>query len=357
LIPPPFEALIRRALDRKRFFIAKRGGSDMSVTISQLAEKIGAVVMGDGSGEVSSVQTLEDAGPGQVSFLSNPKYGKLLATTRASAVIAPRDAHSDHVTLLHTADPYYAFMQAMVLLHGHRQHPHRGVHPGAHVDSTAKVGEGSVLYPGVYVGPRAVVGKDCILYPNSVVYDDCVLGDRVTLHAGTVIGQDGFGYSTHKGEHHKIPTVGNVILEDDVEIGANVTIQRATLGSTVIGKGTKMSDLISIGHGARVGAGGLLVSLVGIAGSTKIGHHVTIGGQAGIVGHLNVGDNVIIAAQAGVVEDVPDQALMMGSPATEAPHGRKVLTLTTQLPQLLERIRHLEQQVAELASDEEQSRK
>jgi UDP-3-O-[3-hydroxymyristoyl] glucosamine N-acyltransferase len=341
------------ALKRKRAVKAKRGRRVMSVTISELAEKIGAVVSGDGSTVISSAQTLEEAGPGQVSFLSNPKYTKLLATTKASAVIAPRDARSDRVTLLHTADPYYAFMQAVVLLYGYRQHPHRGIHPGATVDSTAKVGTGSVLYPGAYVGPRAVLGKDCILYPNAVVYDDCVLGDRVTLHAGAVIGQDGFGYSTHKGVHHKIPTIGNVILEDDVEIGANVAIQRATLGSTVIGKGTKMSDLISIGHGAKIGPAGLLVSLVGVAGSTKIGHHVTIGGQAGVVGHLNIGDNVIIAAQAGVMEDVQDQALMMGSPATEAPHGRKVLSLTTQLPELLERIRHLEQQVAELASDEE----
>ncbi len=329
----------------------------MSVTIAELAEKIGAVVIGDGSGVISSAQTLEDAMPGQVSFLSNPKYAKLLATTNASAVIAPCAARSDRVTLLHTADPYYAFMQAVVLLHGHRQHPHRGIHPSAAIDSTAKIGAGSVLYPGVYVGPRAVLGKDCILYPNAVVYDDCVLGDRVTLHAGAVIGQDGFGYSTHKGVHYKIPTVGNVILEDDVEIGANVAIQRATMGSTVIGKGTKMSDLISIGHGAKIGPAGLLVSLVGIAGSTKIGHHVTIGGQAGVVGHLNIGDSVIIAAQAGVMEDVPDQALMMGSPATEAPHGRKVLSLTMQLPELLERIRHLEQQVAELASDDETRKK
>ncbi|MGA3066755.1 MAG: LpxD N-terminal domain-containing protein, partial [Tepidisphaeraceae bacterium] len=230
----------------------------MGCTIAELAEKIGAVVIGDGSASVSSIQTLEEAQPGQVSFLSNPKYAKLLATTRASAVIAPRDLRSDRVTLLHTGDPYYAFMKAMIFLHGHRQHPHRGVHPAAHVDSTAKIGAGCVLYPGAYVGPRAVLGNDCVLYPNAVVYDDCVLGDRVTLHAGAVVGQDGFGYATHKGEHHKIPTVGNVILEDDVEIGANVAIQRATLGSTVIGKGTKMSDLISIGHGAKIGPAGLM---------------------------------------------------------------------------------------------------
>jgi UDP-3-O-[3-hydroxymyristoyl] glucosamine N-acyltransferase len=325
----------------------------LSFTVSQLAEKIGATVAGDGSASITSVNTLEDAQPGQVSFLSNPKYIKLLASTKASAVIAPLDARADSVTLLRTADPYYAFMQAVVLLHGHRQHPHRGIHPGAFIDSTAKVGEGTVAYPGVYIGPRTVVGQDCILYPNAVVYDDCILGDRVILHAGAVVGTDGFGFSTHKGVHHKIPQVGNVIVEDDVEIGANVAVQRATLGSTIIGRGTKMSDLISVGHATRIGPAGLIVSLVGIAGSTKIGHHVTIGGQAGLVGHLTVGDNVVIAAQSGVVEDVPDQGFMIGTPATQAPNGRKVLSLTARLPELLNRIRQLEQQVAELAADEE----
>jgi len=324
-------------------------------TVSELAAKIGATVAGDGSAQVNSCSTLEEAAPGQISFLSNPKYEKLLATTRASAVIAGLHIKNSKVTLLQTADPYFAFMQAMVLLHGHRKHPHSGIHPQAYVDPTAQVGKNSVLYPGVFVGPGARVGSDCILYPNSVVYDNCILGDRVILHAGSVIGHDGFGFATYKGTHHKIPQVGNVIVEDDVEIGANVALQRATLGSTIIGKGSKLSDLISVGHAARIGPGGLLVSLVGIAGSTKIGHHSIIGGQAGVVGHVTVGDNVTIAARSGVVNDVPDQTLMMGAPATPAPHGRKSLMLMTQLPELLERIRTLEQQVEELAIEKRDS--
>lgn len=323
----------------------------MTITVSDLAAKINAVVVGDGAAVISSAHTLEEAEPGQVSFLSNPKYEKLLATTRATAVIAGLSARSDRVTLLRTNDPYHAFMQAVVLLHGHRKHPHHGIHPAAHIDPTATIGEKSIIYPGVYIGPRAKVGRDCILYPNAVVYDDCILGDRVTLHAGAVIGQDGFGYSTHKGIHHKIPQVGNVIVEDDVEIGANVAIQRATMGSTIIGKGTKLSDLVAVGHATRIGPHGLIVSLAGIAGSTKIGHHAIIGGQAGVIGHITLGDNVTIAAQAGVINDVPDQTLMMGAPATAAPHGRKVLSLTAQLPDLLERIRRLEQQVMELSEE------
>jgi UDP-3-O-[3-hydroxymyristoyl] glucosamine N-acyltransferase len=237
-----------------------------------------------------------------------------------------------------------------VKLHGYRRHPHRGIHPAAHVDPSASVGEGTVIYPGVYVGPRARVGRDCILYPNVVVYDDCVLGDRVVLHAGTSIGHDGFGFATAKGPdgvvaHHKIPQVGNVVVEDDVEMGANCAVDRATLGSTVIGRGTKFSNLISIGHGAKVGPHGLLVGLVGIAGSTKLGQYVTLGGQAGIAGHLEVGDRVTVAAQSGVINDVPEGATLMGAPAIPASRARRVYTVFTQLPELLERVKRLEQQV------------
>lgn len=323
----------------------------MTITLAELAKKIGAEVVGDGSVVVSSANTLEEAQAGQISFLSNPKYEKILPATKASAVIVGLHVKCDGLNLLKTGDPYYAFMQAVVLLHGHRKHPHQGIHADAHVDASATIEAGSVLYPGAYVGPRAKIGRDCILYPNAVVYDDCVLGDRVTLHAGAVIGVDGFGYATHKGVHHKIPQVGNVVVEDDVEIGANVTVQRATLGSTVIGRGSKFSDQVAVGHAARIGPHALVVSLVGIAGSTRIGHHATIGGQAGIVGHINIGDNVIIAAQAGVVNDVEDQSLMIGTPAAPAPYGRKNMMLQGQLPDLLERIRQLEHQVAELAAE------
>jgi UDP-3-O-[3-hydroxymyristoyl] glucosamine N-acyltransferase len=329
----------------------------VKVTLSELAAAIGAEVAGgDPQTPVSSVNTLEDAGPGQVTFLSNARYVRLLDTTRASAVIVARGVRSDQVPLLRTADPYFAFAQAVVKLHGYRRHPHEGIHPKAHVDPTATVGAGTVIYPGVYVGPRARVGRDCILYPNVVVYDDCVLGDRVIIHAGTSIGHDGFGFATHKGPgddaaaHHKIPQVGNVVIEDDVEIGANCAIDRATLGSTVIGRGTKFSNLISIGHGTRIGPHGLLVGLVGIAGSTRLGHHVTLAGQVGVAGHLEVGDNVVVAAQAGVINDVPAQSTLMGAPAMPASRARRVYTVFTQLPELLERIRRLEQQVRELSS-------
>ena len=323
------------------------------MTAKELAQAIGAEVSGDGSLLIQSVATLDDAGPGQISFLSNPRYAKQLETTAAPAVIVAPSVSSNRVTLLKAKDPYYAFAQAVVILHGHRKHPHAGIHARAYVEPSAKVGEGSTLYPGVYIGPRARVGRECILYPNVVVYDDCVIGDRVTIHANSSIGPDGFGYATHEGVHHKIPQVGNVIVEDDVEIGSGVCIDRAALGSTVIGKGSKLNDLISIGHGARIGPHGLLVSLVGIAGSVTIGHHVTMAGQVGVAGHLEIGDNVTIGAQSGVVNNIPDQSTLLGSPAMPISHARRVAAIFVQLPELNQRVRRLEQQVEELGAPED----
>ena len=320
--------------------------------LSDLAPRISATVLGDPSLDITSCNTLADATPGQLSFLANPKYTRELETTKASAVIVGLSATTDRkTTLLKANDPYFSFQQAILYLHGHRKHPHAGVHPRAHVELSATVGEGSVIYPGVYLGPNVKVGRDCILYPNVTVYANCVLGDRVIIHAGTVIGEDGFGFATHKSEHHKIPTLGNVVIEDDVEIGANCTIDSATFGSTVIGKGTKFSNLIAIGHNSRVGPHSLLVAQVGIAGSVQIGHHATLAGQVGIAGHLKLGDNVVVAAQSGVMNDVPDQTVVMGSPAMPANQARRVYTLFTQLPDLHDRLKHLESAVSELGAD------
>lgn len=321
-------------------------------TVQQLAERIGAVVSGDGSVVIRAANTLEDAQPGDVSFLSNPRYMRQLHHTKASAVIATQGVGASHVALLHTADPYYAFAQVMVLLHGFRKHPFAGVHASATVEPSATVGEGTTVYPGVYIGPRATIGRDCVLHPNVVIYDDTVLGDRVTIHAGSVIGQDGFGYATHRGAHHKIPQTGNVVLEDDVEIGANCAIDRATLGSTVIRRGTKFSNNVVIGHGTKIGEHGLFVAQSGVAGSTTIGHHATIAGQAGIAGHLKIGDNVNVTAQSCVIDNVPDQTTVIGFPAVPVAKGRRVYAALQQLPDLLKRIKELEQQVAELAAEE-----
>jgi UDP-3-O-[3-hydroxymyristoyl] glucosamine N-acyltransferase len=318
--------------------------------LDELAKEIGAELVGDGSVEVSSVSTLEDAQAGQVSFLSNARYAKLLDTTKASAVIvAPKTrAAGPGVAMLRAADPYFAFQKAMVKLHGHRKHPFNGVHPQAFVDPTATIGEGTTIYAGAFVGPGAKIGRDCILYPNVAVYDGCVLGDRVILQANVIIGADGYGYATNGGVHHKIPQAGNVIIEDDVEIGANSCVDRAALGSTLVGKGTKIDDLVMIGHSVKIGPGCLIVAQVGIAGSCEIGKYVVMAGQVGVAGHLNIGDKVTIGAKSGVISDIPEGQTVLGMPAMPARHSRRVYSIFTQLPELLERIKTLEQQVENL---------
>ena len=321
------------------------------MTVSELAKEIGAEVVGDGSASITSCATLVDAIPGQVSFLMNQKYARQLETTNASAVICSPGFKSDRITLLKAADPYFAFMKAVVRLYGHRKHPHAGVHPGAHVDPSASIGQNTVIYPGAFVGPHARVGSDCIIYANAVIYDHSVIGDRVIIHANSVIGVDGYGYATHKGEHHKIPQVGNVVIEDDVEIGACCSIERGALDSTQIGRGTKIDQLVVIGHGTKVGPHCLLVAQTGIAGSVKLGHHVTLAGQTGVAGHLTIGNNVTAGAKTGIMTDIDDEKKVIGQPAMDATHARRVYLYFTQLPEIVERLKALEEQVAEMGDD------
>ncbi|MCX5660222.1 MAG: UDP-3-O-(3-hydroxymyristoyl)glucosamine N-acyltransferase [Planctomycetota bacterium] len=345
----------------------------MPMTLDELAGKINARVRGDGSLRVSRCAGLEEAGGDAVSFLANRKYVRLVASSTAAAVIvSPADAEqAPGKTVLIADDPYFAFREAVVALHGHRPKPAPGVSPQAFVDPTAqvhpeasvapfayvgaraKVGKGSVLYPHSYVGPDAVVGDDCLLFPNVTVYDFCVLGNRVTLHAGCSIGQDGFGYATHRGAHHKIPQVGNAVLEDDVEMGANCAIDRATVGSTRIGKGTKFSDLVAIGHGVTLGPHNLLVAQVGIAGSTQTGAYVVMGGQVGTAGHLKIGDQVQIAAQAGVMTDLEPKTQYGGTPAQKLNDAKRTVLAMARLPDLMGEFRKLQRRVAELEAKQQ----
>jgi UDP-3-O-[3-hydroxymyristoyl] glucosamine N-acyltransferase len=316
--------------------------------LDELSRQIEAELAGDGAVEVSGVATLTDARRGQLSFLANPKYAEDFAKTQASAVIIPakgRAPGDGRIPLLKSQDPYYSLSRALVLLHGHRKHPHSGASPKAHVEPTATIGENTVVYPGCYIGARVKIGRDCIIYPNVSIYEDCVLNDRVIVHAGTVIGSDGFGYATHNGMHHKIPQIGNVVIEDDVEIGGNCTIARGALESTHIGAGTKIDGLVMIGHGVQVGRGCILVAQVGVSGSTTLGNYVVLAGQAGVAGHLTIGDQARVGAQAGVMMDVEEKADMHGSPAMPAQQARRVYSLFTKLPELAERLKLLEEQL------------
>ncbi|MHC4153537.1 MAG: UDP-3-O-(3-hydroxymyristoyl)glucosamine N-acyltransferase [Planctomycetota bacterium] len=337
-------------------------------TLGELAEYVGGRVCGDSNVLISSASTLGRADRGDISFLANTKYEKQLRTTKASAVIVGRETPGATVPLLIAEDPYYAFMQIMVLLHGHRKHKKVGIsarasisdsakvgmdchiHDFATVSDSARIGDGCILYPGVHIGQRVQVGNDCIFYPNAAIYDGCQIGNRVIINANTAVGEDGFGYASHKGVHHKIPQTGIVVIEDDVEIGTCCAIERGTLGDTVIGQGSKLGDLVAIGHGTKIGAHCLLVAQVGVAGSTTLGHHCVIGGQVGIVGHINLGNNVTVAAQAGVINNIPDGMVVLGAPAIEANQGKRAYSMIQYLPEMRQNIRSLQNQIEQIVS-------
>jgi len=337
-------------------------------TLGELAEYVGGRICGNPDVIIKSASTLGRADEGDISFLTNRKYEKQLWTTKASAVIVGKETPATSVPLLIADNPYYAFMQIMVLLHGHRKHNKVGVSPKASISDSAKIGvdchihdfvtiadrarikDGCVIYPGVFIGRDVQIGNDSIIYPNVAIYDGCKVGNRVIINANSTIGEDGFSYATYKGVHHKIPQTGIVILEDDVEIGACCGIERGTLNDTVIGQGSKLGDMVTIGHGTKIGSHCLLVAQVGIAGSTNIGHSCTIGGQVGIVGHINIGNNVTIAAQAGVINNIPDNKVILGAPAIEANLGRRAYSMIQYLPEMRQNIRDIQHQYKQIVS-------
>lgn len=337
-------------------------------TLGELAEYVGGRVIGNSNVIIKSASTLGRAGEGDISFLANSKYEKQIRTTKASAVIVGKEVTDAAVPLLLAEDPYYAFMQIMVLLHGHRKHKKVGIssravisdsakigadchiHDYVTIDDESKVGDGCVIYPGASIGRNVQIGNDCTIYPNVVIYDGCRIGNRVIINANSTIGEDGFGYASYKGVHHKIPQIGAVVIEDDVEIGACCGIERGTLGDTIIGQGSKLGDLVAIGHGTKIGAHCLLVAQVGVAGSTTLGHHCVVGGQVGIVGHINIGNNVTIAAQAGVINDIPDGKVVLGAPAIEVSQGKRAYSMIQYLPEMRQNIREIQNQIKQIAS-------
>jgi UDP-3-O-[3-hydroxymyristoyl] glucosamine N-acyltransferase len=332
--------------------------------LKDLARLIGGALTGDGDRIVRGAAPIESAGQDEVAFLANAKYEKHMQATLAGAVIVAADYKGAGTSLIRCKDPYFAFRQAMVAFYGFRRADFEGIDPRANVHPSAELAEGvrvapfvtiaegcrigrdTVLYPGAYVGPNCRIGRDCILYPNVVLYDGTVLHDRVTIHAGTSIGHDGFGYATHKGEdgivrHEKIPQAGWVELEDDVEIGACCAIDRAAMGPTVIGAGTKFSNLVAIGHGTRLGKHCLLVAQVGIAGSVVVGDYCAFAGQSGVVGHVRIGDAVRVGAQAGVTNDVGPGLEVLGSPAIPLTQAKRAMTSVSRLPRIRTELRKL----------------
>ncbi len=346
----------------------------MAIELQKLATLIGAELRGEGDRSVVGVSTIDRAEPDELTFLANPKYLGHLKDTRAGAVVlSAKDAAQagDGMTLLIAEDPYFAFQRAMEELVGYRAKPRVHISPYAKVDPTARlgvgvtvgpfcvveagvvVGEGTVLHSSVTLMKDAKVGSGCELFPQVVIYNDCVLGDRVTLHGGCVIGQDGFGYATHPDEagvirHHKIPPAGNAVIEDDVEMGALCSVDRATIGSTRVKQGTKFSNAVTIGHGSVVGAHNLYVAQVGIAGSVTVGDYVAMGGQAGVAGHLTIGDYARVAAKAGVMRDIPSGQDHGGQPAGPFVEMKRQMLAVAKLPKALAELRRLKKKVAQL---------
>ncbi|MBI9018739.1 MAG: UDP-3-O-(3-hydroxymyristoyl)glucosamine N-acyltransferase [Phycisphaerae bacterium] len=341
-------------------------------TVGQLAKHVGGTVIGDADLVITGAATLSDAGKGDVSFLSNPKYIKQLQTTQADVIIVANDVEVEGKTLIRCKDPYYGFTRAVVLLHGYREHESVGVSPrasvaedaiiGKNVDihdfvvvsSGAEIGENTRIYPHCIVGPGTKIGRDCLIFPNVTIYDGCKIGDRVTIHAGTVIGQDGFGYATHAGIHHKIPQIGGVVIEDDVEMGAGCAIDRGTLGNTVVGKGTKLSNLVTIGHNSQVGQHCLLVAQVGIAGSTTIGNYCVFGGQSGVIGHITLGNGCQVAAQSGVTNHLKDGAMVAGMPAMPINKAKRSMMSLQYLPEIRKKLRELDKAMQNMIKEDEE---
>jgi len=329
-----------------------------SYTLGDLAAHVGGQVSGDKAIEIKSAAGLAQAGNGDISFLANRKYKRLAKTAQASAIVVKEQLDSK-AALLVCPDPYYAFTQITVLIHGYRRHPFSGISAGATIASSAAIGAGTAIshnvsvmenasigtnctiYPGVFIGPDSVVGDDCILYPNVVIYDRCRVGNRVIIQANATVGEDGFGFATHKGVHHKIPHICGVIVEDDVELGAGSAIERGAMEDTIIGQGCKIGDSVVIGHGTKVGPYCLLVPQVGIAGSTTLGHHCVAAGQVGIGGHLNIGNGVMIGGQSGVGDDVEDGTILWGSPAFEAGKAKRAYFLLRRLPEIWRELKRL----------------
>jgi len=334
----------------------------MGMTLKKIAELVGGELSGDSNIAIEGVGSLIEAEKGEITFLASSRYRSQVLKTKASAIIIGEGVELPEIPSIRTKNPYLAFAQVMKVLVPPKKLP-RGIDKtsilgkgvklgkdvaiGAYVviEKGVVIGDKTVIFPGTYIGDKAVIGKDGLIYPNVTVREEVIIGDNVIIHPGAVIGADGFGYATEKGKHHKIPQAGTVEIENGVEIGANVTIDRATMGKTLIGEGTKIDNLVQIGHNVRIGKNCLVVSQVGISGSTVIGDNVVLAGQAGLVGHITVGDNAIVGAQAGVTKSVPANTTVSGYPAREHKIAQKIDAQLIRLPKLYEQIKELKQSI------------
>jgi UDP-3-O-[3-hydroxymyristoyl] glucosamine N-acyltransferase len=335
-----------------------------AATLKELAKLVGGDVVGDADLEIRRVAAIDDAQEGDITFVANPKYLPKLRETKASAVIVSPNLEAPGLSLIVCSNPYLAFAKILTFLQVRRPEP-KGIMAGAFVHPRALLAEGVTVYPGCVVGENAKVGEETILYPGVVLYENVTIGEKCTLHAGVVvregcrvgnrvilqpsavIGSDGFGFAPDGSHYYKIPQVGIVTIEDDVEIGAATCIDRAALGVTRIKRGAKIDNLVQIGHNVVVGEDTILVSQVGIAGSTEIGNHCTLGGQVGVAGHIRIGDNVMIGARGGVTKSVAGNQVLSGVPVMPHKEWLKASVGFAKLPEIRKEISRMKRQIEE----------
>ncbi|NQT46435.1 MAG: UDP-3-O-(3-hydroxymyristoyl)glucosamine N-acyltransferase [Candidatus Omnitrophica bacterium] len=333
-------------------------------TIREIAEHINGEVVGDNKAVIRGVSGIKIAKEGDITFLANTKYAPLMEKTAASCIIVSQDLSYDgKIPIIKTENPSMAFSKAISFLNPDKTKRPKGIHPsavvgekirfgqdvslGAHVtiEDGVQIGDETAIYPGVYIGTNARIGKDCTIHPNVTIRENVTIGDRVIVHSGTVIGSDGFGYMEVEGVQNKIPQIGIVEIEDDVEIGACAAIDRARFDKTIIRRGTKIDNLVHIAHNVEIGADSLILAQCAIAGSTKLGKGVILAGQSGIVGHIEIGDKVIIGSQSGVTKDVPAGEIMLGSPAKPISLWKRINASMQRLPKLFAKIKDLENRI------------
>jgi UDP-3-O-[3-hydroxymyristoyl] glucosamine N-acyltransferase len=333
--------------------------------LHEIAEYLGGTVVGDGDVQIHDIRGIDEAGKGDLTFIANPKYRKKLESTGASAVIVGPDTEASDKNLLVVDDPYASMARALALFYPEEK-PLSGiseeawvesdatiaegavVYPGVYIGRNVRIGRGTVLYPGVVIGNNSVIGEDSVLHPNVALYRKSRIGNRVILHAGVIVGSDGFGFANPGRENLKVSQVGFVQIDDDVEVGANCTIDRGTLGKTWIQRGVKIDNLVQIGHNVVIGENSIIVAQVGISGSTKLGKSVILGGQAGLVGHISIGDNVMVAAKSGVHKDIPPNQIISGAP--NMPHNEwlRIQASIPKLPEMRKTVSSLLKKIGEL---------
>ena len=337
----------------------------MKKKLKELAEWVGGTVIGDGEVEISGVGSIEAAQAGEITFIANPKYVPKLSGSNASAVIVSSEVTQATKPLLCVANPYLAFAKIIVLF-SYKPYQPKGIDartwisptaqlgkdltifPFVYIGDRCRIGDRVTVYPGVFVGEDSSIGEESVIYPNVSIYSGTIIRKRVILHSGVVVGSDGFGYVKDGSKNVKIPQVGKVEIEDDVEIGANTTIDRGALGKTIIRKGVKIDNLVQVAHNVVIGEDSVIVAQVGISGSTKIGRNVTLAGQVGVVDHAEIGDNVMVGAQSGVAHDLPPNQAFSGSPAVPHREWLRVVTVFPKLPEMRKTLVEIEKRLKEL---------